>query len=222
MKREFTKAVSCCVFMMGIALVAGRYTVVHAQVTRIVQGELLDRSGKRPIKYTVKLDGVGANAGKDYSADTDYSGTFQFINVPPGDYVIHTLDQPSGTGRTIRITEQKFQSIPSIRWNASAVNIQEIMQQYNPAAYAAMRRRNRNALEYINIEAAKTINPAAAAVIDCKVARVINPEAARVLSASGATCLKNVMAAKVLIPEKASTLTKDSARRLTPESAIHL
>src|SRR5262249_33283204 len=116
---------------------------------RIIQGQLVDKQGRPVSQYPVRLEKIDEpktkTKTKTYSAVTDFSGTYQFINLPPGRYIAYPNFQSRASGVTIEVKEQELQLIEPLKLE------QKLSIQLNPKA-----------ANTINAEAARTINPEAA------------------------------------------------------------
>lgn len=173
-----------------------------------IYGQLLDSGGRPVAQYPMKLDPVEASS-QSFSAVTDYSGVFEFADVPKGTYIVHPVNRAAEGGKTIRIQGESTESIGQIEFRGNiAVDL-------NTAAAPVI---NDQAKQTINPEAARTINPDAAKTINPGAARMINPAAARTINSAAARSI-NPAAARVLNPERAKTLTEQQAKELTVERA---
>jgi len=151
------------------------------------------------------LDG----SSRTFSAVTDYSGRFEFADVPKGTYVVYPANRPRDLGRTIRVQGNSTESVGELQFGES------IKVDLNSAAAPII---NDQAKQTINSEAARTINPEAARTINPDAAKTINPAAARTINSEAAKTI-NPDAARVLNPERAKILTQQQAQTLTVQQA---
>jgi hypothetical protein len=148
----------------------------------------------------MRLESVdGSSPG--FSAVTNYSGDFEFADVPKGTYRVYAANRPRELSKTIEVRGNPNEFAGQILFGES-INVD-----VNAAAAPVI---NDQAKQTINSEAARTINPDAARTINPDAARVINPVAARAI---------NPDAARVLNPERAKRLTAEQARTITVQQA---
>jgi hypothetical protein len=189
-----------------------------------VQGQLIDRGGRPVSQFAIKIEGV-ENSSFSSVAVTDFSGAFQFFDVPSGKYKLYALKDSGKEVRLIDVRSGELQNIGtiSLQWDQkvtlnkdAATNISpDAAKSINPDAAQTL---NPEAARTINVEAAKMINPEAARTINSEAAKAINPEAAKTINSEAAKTL-NPAAAKVINPERARVLTKEQALTITPAEA---
>ena len=148
----------------------------------------------------MKLEPVDGSSPR-FSAVTNYSGDFEFADVPKGTYRVYPANRPRDLSKIVEVRGSASEFLGKILFG-EAINVD-----LNAAASPVI---NDQAKQTINPEAARTINPEAAKTINPDAARVINPAAARAI---------NPDAARVLNPERAKVLTPDQARTITIEQA---
>jgi hypothetical protein len=190
-----------------LALIAGSWGCAQPNAAPAghlthVWGQLLDSGGRPVSQYPMKLEPVAASL-PSFSAVTNYSGDFEFADVPKGRYRVYPANRPSELGRIVKVGEGASEFIDKIPFGES------VKVDLNAAAAPVINDQarqtiNPEAARTINAEAAKTINPDAARVINPAAARMINPDAARVLNAERA---------KVLTPEQAQSITVQQAQQ---------
>ena len=173
-----------------------------------VRGQLLDSGGRPVSQYPMKLEPIEASS-QTFSAVTDYSGNFEFADVPKGTYTAYPANRPRASGTTIRVLGKATETIGQINFGGT------IAVDFNAAAATVI---NERAKQTINPEAARTINAEAAKTINPDAARMINPAAARTINSDAAKTI-NPAAARVLNPERARILTEQQAQTLTVEQA---
>jgi hypothetical protein len=173
-----------------------------------LRGQLLDSGGRPVSQYAMRLEPTSASL-PSFSSVTDYSGYFEFADVPKGTYIAYPANRPSATGKTIHVEGRPTEFIGKVDFGSSiAVDL-------NAAAAPVI---NDQARQTINPEAARTINADAAKTINPDAARMINPAAARTINPEAARTI-NPDAARVLNPERAKILTSEQAQRLTVQQA---
>jgi protocatechuate 3,4-dioxygenase beta subunit len=148
---------------------------------RIIQGQLVDKQGRPVSQYPIRLEKIDEPKTKTYSAVTDFSGTYQFINLPPGRYIAYPNYQPRASGVTIDLKEQALRLIEPLKLD------EKLSIKLNPKA-----------AQTINPEAAGTINPEAARTINPEAAKVLDPGRARVLTGEEAHKISPLEASKPL------------------------
>jgi len=173
-----------------------------------VRGQLLDSGGRPVSQYVMKLEPLEGPL-RTFSAITDYSGNFEFSDVPKGTYRVYPANRPRDIGKTIQVQGNATEFIGKVEFGGSfAVEV-------NAEAAPVI---NDQAKQTINPEAARTINPEAAKTINADAARTINPAAARTINSEAAKTI-NPEAARVLNPERAKILTQQQAQTLTVRQA---
>jgi hypothetical protein len=201
-KLHCLRNITLLLIICGIILLPGSFLKnLHAAARRIIVGQLIDINGRPISQYPVTFVGIEKLQGKTYHGVTDFSGTFQFYNLPGGKYKIAPINQPSIDWKEVFIKGKGIQKIAPFKFPV------EFSVDFNDAVKRV-----------INPEAAKVINPEAAKVINPEAAKVINPEAAKNLNPSAAKSI-NPEAAKVLNPDRAKVLTEKQAKFLSPEEA---
>jgi hypothetical protein len=173
-----------------------------------VRGQLLDNGGRPVSQYAMKLEPTDRSLPA-FSAVTDYSGYFEFADVPRGTYIVYPANRPHETVKNVQVQGGTTQFIGTVDFGGS------IPLDLNAAAAPVI---NEQAKQTINPEAARTINPEAAKTINPAAARVINPAAARTINSEAAKTI-NPDAARVLNPERAKILTPEEAGKLTVQQA---
>ena len=187
-----------CTFLMTL-IGCTQQSATSGHLTH-VRGQLLDSGGRPVSQYVMKLEPTSSSL-KSFSAVTDYSGDFEFADVPKGTYIVYPANRPRETGKTVQVQGGAMQSIGKIDFGGP------VPVDLNTAAAPVI---NEQARQTINSEAARTINPDAAKTINADAARTINPAAARTI---------NPDAARVLNPERAKILTSEQAQKLTVQQA---
>lgn len=193
-------------------------------ISNMIKGQLVDQNGRPVSQYAVKCEGVDQNGGWSGIAFTDFSGSFQFLNVPPGRYKVLPLNQVSDQSQVFQV-RNNTQDIGTIKLNreikvelnkdAARVISEETAKAINPDAAKTL---NPEAAKTINVEAAKMINPQAAQTINWQAAQTINPEAAKTINPEAAKTI-NPAAARVLNADRARFLTKEEALTISVEKA---
>jgi hypothetical protein len=213
-------------FLLGISLISASCLPpgqLAKQENSTVEGQLVDQGGRPVSQYAVKIEGVN-NGTVSSVAFTDFSGNFQFLNLPAGQYRIYPLNEAADQGRVIEVHGGKqdigllkLRREIKVELNKDAAKTidPKVAQAINPDAAQTL---NPEAAKTINIEAAKMINPEAAKTINWEAAQTINPKAAKTINPDAAYTI-NPAAAKVLNPQRAMTLTKEEAKTITPEEA---
>ena len=213
--------------LLGAAIFCAGCPRVHVpadQNNSTVEGQLVDQAGRPVSQQAVKLEALD-NPAVSAIAFTDFSGYFQFLNLPAGKYRCHALADPPEQGWVVDVTKGQHQNIGTITLRREIkVNLnKEAAKTINPGAAKvinpeAAKTLNAEAAKTISTEAAKTINPAAARTINPQAAETINPAAARTINAEAAKTI-NPAAARVLNPERAKVLTKERAKTISPAEA---
>jgi hypothetical protein len=165
-----------------------------------VRGQLLDSGGRPVSQYPMKLEATDGSS-RTFSAVTNYSGDFEFADVPKGTYRVYVANRDRGLGQTIQVQDQPTEFVGKVEFGASTTV------ELNAAAAPV-----------INDQAKQTINPEAARTINAEAARTINPDAARMINPAAARYI-NPDAARVLNPERAKILTPQEAQTLTVQQA---
>jgi hypothetical protein len=173
-----------------------------------VRGQLLDSGGRPVTQYPMKLEPLDGSS-RPFSAVTDYSGNFEFADVPTGAYRVYPANRDRSLGQTIRVQGQPTEFVGKVEFGGSTTV------ELNAAAAPVI---NDQAKQTINPEAARTINAEAARTINADAARTINPAAARTINSEAARYI-NPDAARVLNPERAKILTRQEAQALTVQQA---
>jgi hypothetical protein len=222
-------------------------TVSNTRIENVVEGQLVDMNGRPVSQYGVKIVRVDDPA-KAFIAITDFSGHFEFLDLPTGKYNLYPVKQTAAQGRAVDVQGERQNvgtlTVPmavkveldkdaakTINPEAEKAINQDAAQTLNPEAAKtlnaaaaktlnpeAARTISREAAQEINPGAAKTINPEAAQTINGEAAKAINPDAARTINPEAAKTI-NPAAARVLDPQRARILTKEQALKLTPEEA---
>jgi len=202
-------SVRLLLIVAGIAVLFGcNSPMSHSGHLTHVRGQLLDRGGRAVSQYAMKLEPTDRSLPA-FSAVTDYSGYFEFADVPRGTYIVYPANRPRETAKTVSVQGDTTQFIGKVDFGES------IPVDLNAAAAPVI---NEQAKQTINPDAARTINPEAAKTINPDAARVINPAAARTINSEAAKTI-NPDAARVLNPERAKTLTPEQAGKLTAQQA---
>jgi hypothetical protein len=171
------------------------------KTSTVIEGQLVDQRGRPVSQYAVRCESLDNLSGRSTVAFTDFSGNFQFLNLPPGKYKIYPMNETADQSQIVEVTSGAEKNIGTVALH------REIKVELNKDAAQTI---NQDAAKTINPDAAKTINPEAAKTINPEAAKTINPEAAKTI---------NPEAAKVLNPQRAMYLTREQARTLTVEDA---
>jgi len=190
----------------------------------VVQGQVVDRNGRPVSQSAVQIKAVDST-GVSSVGFTDFSGTFQFFDLPAGKYRVNLLESPETQAKVIELNGNAVEEVGliSLQREVKVELNKEAAPYINPEAAKsinpdAAETLNPEAAKTINWEAAKVINPAAAKTINSEAAKTINPAAAKTINPEAAEAL-NPAAAKVLDPGRAKILTKTQAWNITPEEA---
>jgi hypothetical protein len=202
------------IFVLGAILLSSscsqsRGVGEEQKTSSMIEGQLVDQRGRPVSQYAVRCESVDNLSVQSTVAFTDFSGNFQFLNLPPGKYNVYPMNETADQSQIVEVTGGAKKNIGTVALH------QEIKVELNKDAAKTI---NQDAAKTINPDAAKTINTEAAKTINPEAAKTINPEAAKTINPEAAKTI-NPEAAKVLNPQRAMYLTREQARTLTVEEA---
>jgi len=202
-------------FLVAIIGLAGALSCNSSPSVRAsgstIQGQVLDARGRPASQYPVKIE-QAEGSPETAVAFTDFTGTFQFVNLPPGKYKLYPLNRGGNEPLVVELGSDEVKIVGAL------ILPQEIKVELNKEAALTI---NADAAKTINPDAALTLNPEAAKTLNGEAAKTINPEAARTINKEAAATI-NAEAARLINPEAASVINRDAARVLNPQRALVL